>query len=746
MKIEKNSNKIPALINYIERIEAEQINFRKFIIKIHKGNYYIESAIISLEPDGAVNSSHKEYAPTDKEQEAIIEGFKGVKFPKQIKANQANVRELKKKLNKNSTLYEFYSFNRKSVIMVQERRENKNGSKNYIPWTLFDDGIWRALEPDSGLPLWKPNKDRNKTKIMIHEGAKAAKFVDELVNLSKNKKALANHPFGENFKQYEHWGLVGGALAPHRTNYKDLVKIKATETIYVCDNDAPGKSALQKVSKLYGQTLQGIKFDHTWPVSFDFADEVPENKFDDQGIYNGVSFESLLTPATWATSEIKKSGAGRKQYKLSSYFEKEWSHSVTPDCYVYNKHPNHLYNEHAFNDICAPFSDVDNTARLFKKEDSIKARAISYNPSIKPGIYIPKDDLGVTCINTHCPGLIKPVKGSVVPFIEYMEHLFPIEEDRNNVMRWIFTIMAKPEIKMNYGVLLISEMQGVGKTTLGEGIITPIVGKYNVSFPSETEIVDSQFNDWAAHKRLAIVNEIYAGNSDKAYNKLKSIITDRTITINKKFQAGYVIENWLHMLASSNSMRSLKLDNDDRRWLVPKVTENRKPPEFWKEFYWWLDRKQGVEKIYNYALEFVSKNGHVANGDHAPTSDFKKQVIVETLGQDSAAVVDLLESIKQRVKGETVIISDQDISDFIRNRNYEGKTNAKILRPLTIRKLAKNNGWHVCDFSTNYWPEAGIDMRSTKFITNDISLINVDFKEAGLDNLAIKKVDELIGF
>jgi len=130
-------------------------------------------------------------------------------------------------------------------------------------------------------------------------------------------------------------------------------------------------------------------------------------------------------------------------------------------------------------------------------------------------------------------------------------------------------------------VLLVSERQGVGKSTLGEKILAPLVGIDNFVAPTEKTIVDSSFNSWIAHKRLALVNEIYAGNSNAAYNKLKSVVTEKTITINKKFVDEYTIENWVHLICCSNSIRALKLDLDDRRWFVPRVSEEKRPNDFW---------------------------------------------------------------------------------------------------------------------------------------------------------------------
>jgi hypothetical protein len=83
------------------------------------------------------------------------------------------------------------------------------------------------------------------------------------------------------------------------------------------------------------------------------------------------------------------------------------------------------------------------------------------------------------------------------------------------VLKWCATLIARPSIRMGYGLLLISEQQGIGKTTLGAHILAPLVGLHNTSFPGENDIT-SAFNEWVAHKRLAVISEIYSGSSWRA--------------------------------------------------------------------------------------------------------------------------------------------------------------------------------------------------------------------------------------
>jgi hypothetical protein len=65
--------------------------------------------------------------------------------------------------------------------------------------------------------------------------------------------------------------------------------------------------------------------------------------------------------------------------------------------------------------------------------------------------------------------------------------VFPVERQRLEVKRWIATLIARPAVKMRYGLLLVSETQGVGKTTLGH-MLTEVIGRHNAcsGFPSSS--------------------------------------------------------------------------------------------------------------------------------------------------------------------------------------------------------------------------------------------------------------------
>lgn len=708
--------KIPALDSYLTRIGAEELNFRRFMVKEYRGgdNYYLEKTIINVNIDGTIYCSRGEHQPTDEERKGIAEGFVRTDVPKSIgtsdRAADAYAAGIK------NELYRFYDRRTNLVVMLQEKWVRPDGGKVYIPHSPWSDGAWRRMEPDGPLPFWKPSTDRKKGRKMIHEGAKAAAFVDRLVNDPEYEEHLRAHPWGADMAKYEHWGMIGGALAPHRSDYTELLREKPTEVVYVSDNDYSGESALQVVSRCYGESLVGIRFGAEFPPAWDMADPVPEKLFVGKGTerrYRGRRLRDMMKPATWATEVLPNPlGKGRSITVMRRAFLEEWVHSVRPEVYIHKDWPYEMWLEGEFNSIVRPFSNVDDTARLVKGDDASKAAVIRYDPSKPPGIYMDK----ATYVNTHVPTDVVKEVGDPAPFEDFMRHLVPDPSDRLELERWCATLIARPTTKMTYGVLLISETQGVGKGTLGEKILAPLVGHFNVSYPGENEIVDSDYNYWLAHRRLAVVHEIYAGHSSKAYNRLKSIITDRRITVMKKFVANYEIDNWIHIFACSNSFRAIKISMDDRRWLLPKITDAKRDSSYWIEFNRWLSERGGLGIIRTWADEFLRTHDPVLEGAESPWTTVKREVVEEGYSPGMQLVANTLDRIKSVIAGEEeadvamrdewrragmlgprgeVVLVDVQLVRLITDVIYQGRSNDRLEKPLTIRKLAKGMGWHA---------------------------------------------------
>lgn len=669
---------------YMGRIGAEPRSLRTAVVKEIQGNYWRDVAVISIAPDGTIKAP-EEYAPTETEAAAIKAECDNIQWP-QVKKIKSIINPPKQWAGSDpDSIFHFHDLEG-NIVMVQQRINDRQGGKAYVPWTYWDDDEWRCMEPEGKLPFWGAEQLNEHSTVFIHEGAKAARHVRRMVEgrTPEDRRALKEHPWGEELSHAAHIGWIGGALSPARTDWSLLKKIGIKRAYIVSDNDEPGVAAVPAISFQLRLPTFHVQFTSEWPASFDLADPFPKKMFrktGDMTYYVGPSFRSCLHPATWATDQIPNP-KGKPTTVLREEFKNMWAYVEEADLFVCKEMPEILRPEAIVNKMLAAFSHSNNTAALMVRSYRGRNTKLCYRPDI-PGRVV--TDKTTSAINLHTPTHIKSVPGDCGPWLEFLEYLFPIESERRQLMRWFATLIARPDIKMHYGLLLVSETQGIGKTTLGANILAPLVGDHNVGFPSESDIVDSPFNAWVANKRLIIIGEIYSGHSWKAYNKLKQYITDKDIEFNQKYQKAYRVENWAHVVASSNSRKALKMEEKDRRWFYPQITEVKWPREKFHALHEWLS-SGGVQIIKHWAEQY---GDYVAVGEQAPMTDLKKQMIKDSRSEAAQDLADLCEAIV--IDGVSVTLAMKDITSWIKARHGARQFDTDY----ELRKTATETGFVV---------------------------------------------------
>lgn len=665
MKI-KSLTDIKSVANYLQRIGAEARSLSTAVVREQSGKYWQDIATIRFSKKGEIVCSDLQFAPTELESASIADECSKIEWPK--------MKPIERIINppamiKNADQKDIYEFrNEQGQITFVQVRIEQDGGKSYVPWTYFDDDEWRCTEPEGLLPLYGLDKIKDNTTIFIHEGAKAAKAVQWMVDgeTRQAKDALKSHPWGQQLTGAAHVGWVGGALSPYRTDWSALRKLGVKRAYIVADNDEAGRAAVPGISQHLRMPTFMLQFTDEFPVAFDLADPFPEDMFkenDSTKFYTGPAFRECLHPSTWATDQIPNpEGKGRPITVLRDCFKGQWAYIEETDMFVCTEMPDIMRSEQILNKMLAPFSHVAETSRLILKAYQGRSTRLCYRPD-HDGLMV--TFRGSSAINLHIPCQIPSIPGDIKPFLDFMRYMFVNENEMHEALRWCATLIARPDIRMGYGMLLISEAQGVGKTTLGSSILAPLVGSQNVSYPSESDI-NNDFNGWLAHKRLAVVNEIYSGSSWKAYNALKSVITDTQLTVNQKYVRQYEIENWCHVVACSNSMRALKMENDDRRWFYPEVTENPWPKERFIAFRKWINGG-GLSIIKNWAENFearekgnttTGKQCYVMPSERAPMTERKMEMIEGSRSEAQAEATAIAETLKDAERPMAVLIKD----------------------------------------------------------------------------------------
>lgn len=698
MKI-KSLNDLANVRAYLYRIKAEPRTFRSAVITEKISHYSKDSSIIHFDKDGQVLTKIDKFKPTETEQALIKSDFSTVEFPEQKRLpNLYNLNEELKAIDKED-LFEFCDIDG-SIIMLQQRWMGKDGIKGYTNWTYWTDDEWRKIDPEGPLPIWGMENLKDHTTVFLHEGCKAARNAQRIIESKKD------HPWKKELSHTVHLGWIGGAAAPNRTNFSQLQKLGVKTVYIVSDNDKLGLQVVPIISeKLNVMTFQ-LQFTNEWPSAFDLGDEFPKHMFeeiDGQKHYIGPPFISCVHPATWATNLLEK-GDGKFDVELRDHFKDMWAYVEEADIYVCKVLPNLLRGEKILNNMMAPFSHAEEITPYILKAYSGRSTSLCYRPD-RAGLIITNGNS--SSINLHTPTTIQEEPGDPAPFLEFMAYLFPNSEEREQVERWCATLIGRPDIRMEYAMLLISEATGIGKTSLGAKILRPLVGIQNASTASEQDITDNAFNEWVANKRLVVVNEIYSGHSWKAYHALKSIITDKDIMVNQKYQRQYQVENWAHILACSNSMRALKIEQDDRRWFYPEVTEEKWEKNKFGTFFKWLD-SGGLSIIKFWARNYTN---YVMPGERAPMTQRKKDMIEGSRSDGQTEVAAIAEALMKFEK--PAALSMKDIVFAVR-ASVQGKV---FDSDNELRKTMKEVGAHIIDKRINVSGRTQYVLCNTKLLT-----------------------------
>jgi hypothetical protein len=701
----------PALFSYLLRVNATLRNLRRYVVEERDEHAYRgwrTVATIRLAPDGTIVVDGDANAPEPAEATAIAAEVRSNTFPHAINTTLTQVDELKTRYLRDTAdkdVFVFMTADGSEVSFVQQRTYKANGLKDGDkPWSFFSDGQWRCMERDEDppLPLWGLDRIRNGHAFMVHEGAAGAMKVRRLVDMGG--EPLTNHPLCEDLKRFQHLGWPGGTDRIADVDWGPLRRLGPEhEVMFVADNDRKGKEAIAKISRLLHRSLGVIMFDDCFPDTFDLADPWPQRPEWWKGKrYVGPTLDDLWSSATWATRQINfgattaRGQPAKPIFKVRNEFADEWVWVENIHAFVDRQQTNRLLTAETFDYAVRPFSNVSNTSDLLVDHISSHVRSAIYRPGGVQGVINVKGK--GNCINIYRPPTIVPIKGDTGPFDEFMRLLVPDEDDRYQTWRWCATLIAQLHYKMLYALLLTSKQQGVGKSTLGL-ILAHLVGVWNTSFPDEQEIVDSTFNEWAVHKRLSVVQEIHGGHSWRAYNVLKSTITDPLIPVKRKYIRNYTDENWIHILALSNNPRPLMMEDYDRRWLIPGVTETKPREDYWAKFYAWL-HTDGLGIIMRKALDF---NDQVKEAENAPSTSVKRRLIAASRTRAQEVAFDLgtfvvwlncqdQEPADRRKANQPVVLLVNEVHRWVANQLSVSGTHHKFDRPAAILKALLEAG------------------------------------------------------
>jgi hypothetical protein len=153
---------------------------------------------------------------------------------------------------------------------------------------------------------------------------------------------------------------------------------------------------------------------------------------------------------------------------------------------------------------------------------------------------------------------------------------FPIE-----VEKWIAHYVLRPWERTTQAVLIATNLQGIGKSLLGE-IIGSIVGSDNYA-EVEVESLGEKFNSHLESITMVLINELNAKYTAKE-GWMKNLITREHNQIEHKQGATYWTNNLRRYMMNSNEAAAMRLGEENRRVWVCRPSLDTTNAEAWREW------------------------------------------------------------------------------------------------------------------------------------------------------------------
>ncbi len=217
------------------------------------------------------------------------------------------------------------------------------------------------------------------------------------------------------------------------------------------------------------------------------------------------------------------------------------------------------------------------------------------------------------------------------------------KENYNYLLSWIKHIYENPSKKTETTPILYSNTHGTGKGTLMNFLIDNVFGTHISSMGYGLEKILGRFNSLLENKVFIGVDEMKSrsrGEYSIDNEKLKNIIVEPKIQIERKNFPVYDSNNHLNFMINTNNLGIVRIDNSDRRFVPIQVKEDTRTEEYWDKI-----RDECINKevakhfIYYLSHEFKDK----VSLRQIPDSILKKKMKVSSAHQGDRLLLDIQE-------------------------------------------------------------------------------------------------------
>lgn len=177
----------------------------------------------------------------------------------------------------------------------------------------------------------------------------------------------------------------------------------------------------------------------------------------------------------------------------------------------------------------------------------------------------------------------------IQPLVDHLHYL--CDGDQlvvDQLLDYMAYIIKYPGKKVMWAPV-ISGHEGTGKSTL-KRVMSRVFKSGSIKEITVTSL-ESQFNPYM-ESELIFLEEVYASSKMEVADKLKTIITEQYIDLNKKHEQQKNIRNYANLMVFTNQTNPLYMSSSDRRYLVIRSESPKKPQEYYEKLHEWIDHEK----------------------------------------------------------------------------------------------------------------------------------------------------------
>ena len=177
----------------------------------------------------------------------------------------------------------------------------------------------------------------------------------------------------------------------------------------------------------------------------------------------------------------------------------------------------------------------------------------------------------------------------IKPYLDMVKELIcsSNEDYYNYLMNWLAHMIQKPEEKPEVAIILKSG-QGTGKGSMVEPIEEMI--KHHYFMADNPDQIAGRFNAALENQIFIFADEAFFA-SKAATDRLKTLITSKTQTIERKTVDAVMTRSYCRIIMATNRDNIISAEEDERRYFILQVSEKLKQKHsFWKPYHDWAKK------------------------------------------------------------------------------------------------------------------------------------------------------------